>query len=67
MKDLVQLFKETHVGNIEREVEITIMKSIKLDEQYLPSSGHYLDGKTKELNEAEIIELKIQRALNKAA
>ena len=67
MKDLVQLFKENHIGNARKEKEVKVTQPLKLDEDCFPLSGYRTESKTKELNEAEIIELKIQRAVNKAA
>jgi hypothetical protein len=67
MKDLVQLFKESHIGNIKRETEVVVKKLLTIDEQSLPRSSQYTEDKTKELSEVEVIKLKIQKTLNKAA
>ena len=67
MKDLVDIFRESHPGNIEREREVEFKRSFKVDEQSQPSSGIYVEKKTKDLTEGELIELNLCRSMKRVA
>lgn len=67
MKDLVDIFRESHPGNIEREREVELKRPLKIDEQRQPSSGVYVEKKTKDLTEGELIELNLYRSMKRVA
>ena len=67
MKDLVDIFREAHPGNIEREREVELRRPLKVDEQSQPRSGVYVEKKTKNLTESEVIELNLYRSLKRVA
>lgn len=67
MKDLVDIFRESHIGNIEKEKEVELKRALKVDEQSQPSSGIYVEKKTKSLTKSEVIELNLYRSLKRVA